>query len=436
VDALGMEEEEEEEEEGEEEEGEEEGEEEEGEEEEGDEELELDEDEEEGDAVEEGEEEESEEEEEGEDDEEEEVDVLAAPADASQAGGVGGAVSGGGFQWDDFAVDSGAAAKSAPRAAEAEEEEAAAAGEGAAAATRREKKAQQKASMRQKEAAIVAKEQELLGGAAPQTAEDFERLLLGAPNSSYLWLRYMSFQLALTEFERAREVAERALQSIALREEAERFNVWAALLNFEKAHGSDESFVAAFRRAVAGVSSPHRVHLHVAQLHEKAEDAALADAAHEAACKKFRRMPEVWGAWITALMVRGEHAEGKRVLQRAVEALPPAQHVELISKFAQLEFRHGAPERGRTVFDGILANYPRRVDVWSVYLDMEIRAAEPQVVRRLFERVTALRVSSKKMKFFFKRYLAYARSTDDDDLVEHVKEKARAWVESAAAAGE
>ena len=40
------------------------------------------------------------------------------------------------------------------------------------------------------------------------------------------------------------------------------------------------------------------------------------------------------------------------------------------------------------------------------------------------------------MKFFFKRYLAYARSTDDDDLVEHVKEKARAWVESAAAAGE
>ena len=50
--------------------------------------------------------------------------------------------------------------------------------------------------------------------------------------------------------------------------------------------------------------------------------------------------------------------------------------MELISKFAQLEFRHGAPERGRTVFDGILSNYPKRVDVWSVYLDMEIRIAE------------------------------------------------------------
>ena len=79
--------------------------------------------------------------------------------------------------------------------------------------------------------------------------------------------------------------------------------------------------------------------------------------------------------------------------------------MELISKFAQLEFRHGAPERGRTgapatarsthplnmrdslvtpctaVFDGILSNYPKRVDVWSIYLDMEIKIAEiePQV---------------------------------------------------------
>ena len=68
----------------------------------------------------------------------------------------------------------------------------------------------------------------------------------------------------------------------------------------------------------------------------------------------------------------------------------------------------------------MLTNYPRRVDVWSVYLDMELRhAAEGDVdggasggdarVRQLFERVTSLRLSTKKSKFFFKRYLAYAR---------------------------
>jgi len=36
------------------------------------------------------------------------------------------------------------------------------------------------------------------------------------------------------------------------------------------------------------------------------------------------------------------------------------------------------------------------------------------------------------MKFFFSRYLTYARTTGDATLVTHVKDKARAWVESAA----
>ena len=44
----------------------------------------------------------------------------------------------------------------------------------------------------------------------------------------------MSFQVGLTELERAREVAERALRTIEMGQETERFNVWAALLNFEK----------------------------------------------------------------------------------------------------------------------------------------------------------------------------------------------------------
>ena len=68
---------------------------------------------------------------------------------------------------------------------------------------------------------------------------------------------------------------------------------------------------------------------------------------------------------------------------------------------------------------------------------MEIKHADADATRRLFERVTSLRLSSKKMKFFFKRYLEYARrGAADDELVEHVKERARAWVESATEAEE
>lgn len=55
------------------------------------------------------------------------------------------------------------------------------------------------------------------------------------------------------------------------------------------------------------------------------------------------------------------------------------------------------------MYAGILANYPKRVDIWSIYIDMELRQGEAEPIRRVFERATSLRLSSKKMKFFFSR---------------------------------
>jgi hypothetical protein len=36
---------------------------------------------------------------------------------------------------------------------------------------------------------------------------------------------------------------------------------------------------------------------------------------------------------------------------------------------ALAEFRLGCPERGRSVFEGVLVNYTKRTDLWNVYLD-------------------------------------------------------------------
>ena len=170
----------------------------------------------------------------------------------------------------------------------------------------------------------------------------------------------------LAELERAREVGERALRTIELTAEGERYNLWAAMLNLEKRFGDEESLAALFKRAIAQ-ADPMRIYL----------------------------------------------------------------HVDVISKFGQLEFRHGSAERGRTVFDGVLSSYPKRIDVWSVYLDMELRRGEPGPIRSLFERAVSLKLSSKKAKYFFKRYLQYASDAGDAALVEKVKAMARAWVERA-----
>lgn len=78
----------------------------------------------------------------------------------------------------------------------------------------------------------------LSGDAAPQTTEDFERLVLASPNSSFVWIKYMALHLGLGDVAKARAVAERALKTINYREEGEKFNIWVAWLNLENAYGS------------------------------------------------------------------------------------------------------------------------------------------------------------------------------------------------------
>jgi rRNA biogenesis protein RRP5 len=90
--------------------------------------------------------------------------------------------------------------------------------------------------------------------------------------------------------------------------------------------------------------------------------------------------------------------------------------------------KEGNPERGRTMFEGILRNYPRRTDIWSVYIDQEIKQGDIQRIRALFERATHLDLNAKSMKFLFKRYLDFERSEGDDERIAHVKQRAMEYV--------
>ena len=58
---------------------------------------------------------------------------------------------------------------------------------------------------------------QLEGEIIPETADDFDRLVLQSPDSSLVWLRYMAFHLETSEIDKARAVAERALKTIVFR---------------------------------------------------------------------------------------------------------------------------------------------------------------------------------------------------------------------------
>lgn len=55
--------------------------------------------------------------------------------------------------------------------------------------------------------------------------------------------------------------------------------------------------------------------------------------------------------------------------------------LKTISKFAQLEYKLGDPERGKTIFEGIIDSHPRRWDLWVIYMDMEAGQKDIQNIR-------------------------------------------------------
>ncbi|XP_050706069.1 uncharacterized protein LOC126991349 isoform X1 [Eriocheir sinensis] len=58
--------------------------------------------------------------------------------------------------------------------------------------------------------------------------------------------------------------------------------------------------------------------------------------------------------------------------------------VELINRFGQLEFRFGETECGRTTFESLLSTYWKRLDIWSVYVDLLTKAKDTEGARYPF----------------------------------------------------
>lgn len=275
-----------------------------------------------------------------------------------------------------------------------------------------------------------------------EIADEFEKRLLGQPNSSLLWIQYMSAMLRASETDEARAIAERALQTIRFRDGQEKLNVWIAFMNLEFAFGTPASLKKVFERANT-YNDPKTVHMALAKIYQEAvaSDPSALDKAKElyaVMTKKFSGSCKVWLGHILLLYLHSDTNGARKLLPAALRSLPKRKHVKITCKVAQAEYKYGSVERARTLFEGVLANAPKRVDIWSVYLTMEenriVKATtesdDVEFTRRLLERIVHLRMSSKKAKFFFKRFLEFEREHGTAAGVEHVKNLARQYVES------
>ncbi|KAG7450112.1 nucleic acid-binding protein [Guyanagaster necrorhizus] len=265
---------------------------------------------------------------------------------------------------------------------------------------------------------------------APESTADFERLLLGSPNSSYLWVQYMAFFMQLSEIDKARETARRALSTINFREEQEKLNVWIALLNLENLYGTDETLEATFKEA-ARANDSKTIHLRLASIFDASKKFQQAEDQHKRTCKKFGRSSKVWTLFAEFYLRRDDIENSRNLLPRSLQSLEKRKHLKTISRFAQLEYKMGDPERGKTLFEGIVDSHPKRWDIWSIYMDMEVGQSNIQSLRSLFDRVLAFKMTSHKAKSFFKKWLELERRLGDEDGATMVKQKAVEWTQRA-----
>ncbi|RDY08514.1 rRNA biogenesis protein RRP5, partial [Mucuna pruriens] len=286
------------------------------------------------------------------------------------------------------------------------------------------KRREKKKVKEEREKQIRAAEERLLEEDVPRTADEFEKLIRSSPNSSFIWINYMDFMISMADVEKARSIAERALRTINIREENEKLNVWKAYFNLENKYGNprEEAIMKVFQRALQ-YNDPKKVYLALLGMYERTEQHNLADELLKKMTKKFKHSCKVWLRRIQSLLKQKQDGI-QPLIDQALLSLPRHKHIKFISQTAIHEFKVGVPDRGRSLFEKILREYPKRTDLWSVYLDQEIQLKDEDIIRALFEKAVSLSLPPKKMKFLFKKYLDYEKSQGDEERIESVKRKA------------
>ncbi|CCW67194.1 unnamed protein product [Phytomonas sp. Hart1] len=271
--------------------------------------------------------------------------------------------------------------------------------------------------------------------ATPSSPEEFQRHLLANPNSSYLWTQYMAYYVGLQKYEEARQIAEKALSTIGVREQNERLNVWVAYLNLENLYGTAESLALIFKRALQRQMNPFVLHERLADIYAASNKPNQLLALCRNMTSKFRNERSAWERLGITLVDQSKRDQLKRVIKDMSSALKRNEASLNIVHIAIHEYKKGSVENGRALFESFLSKVPKKTDIWSTYLDQELalltrRAPESSVtyVRTLFERTVSMNFSAKVTHQILSRFLNFEIGFGSPENVEKVKESARAYV--------
>uniref|UniRef100_A0A1B6DWD4 Pre-mRNA-splicing factor Syf1/CRNKL1-like C-terminal HAT-repeats domain-containing protein n=1 Tax=Clastoptera arizonana TaxID=38151 RepID=A0A1B6DWD4_9HEMI len=260
----------------------------------------------------------------------------------------------------------------------------------------------------------------------PQSADQFDRIILANPENAALWIKYMAFHLQATEIDKARAVARRALQTISHHNEGEKFNIWVALLNLENNYGSEENLKSLFEEALKK-NDEYLVYSTMIEMYSSGNKIYDAEVIAKIMIKKFRTEHNSWLHIIKVFMKYQMFEKARSFYMKAAQHLTKKEYVNLTVQFAKLESECGFAS-AHALYENILISFPDRIDIWMVYIDILIKENNIHQARNIIQRAISLKLPIKKMKSLYSKWLNLEEKFGNEDDVKRVKEAAFQYI--------
>ncbi|OII73634.1 RRP5 like protein [Cryptosporidium ubiquitum] len=296
----------------------------------------------------------------------------------------------------------------------------------------------------------------------PSTIDDFERLLVTHKDVSSLWIRYMSYYLDLGDLDKARMVAERSLKQISVKEEMERWNIWIAYINMEIVYGKNELSASKgennssslgkdgipknvreiLDRALMNVTNQKKLYIQIFSSLKKYSKDEEGLALLEEGLKKFQTSRKLWVTYLTCLYESDNQRKARdEIIQKSLKSVSKHKVVRLITDIGRLEFEYGNINRGRTIFENLLEENSKRMDLWSQYFDILTKICiksssksqssiddHIEMVRSIFNSCLEKNFKPRSMKMIFTRWLSFEKQFGSSQSQKHVQDLAISYV--------
>lgn len=163
---------------------------------------------------------------------------------------------------------------------------------------------------------------------------EYEKEILSQPDSSFLWIKYISYVMESEGIQNARAIAERALRVVNFSNEKEKVNLWTAYLNLEFHFGDPEQLKAIFKRGCSACKAK-LLYFKLIDIYRKSDKKEDMMQLAKQMAQKFKQSSKCWVEVIRCAM-ETDPQQVKTLIQRGLQCLKKKKHVILLQNYGRL----------------------------------------------------------------------------------------------------